>query len=734
MLPPLLPELTRPPRLTAFRPNLGDIVGGLVSSVIAIAYGLTFADLIFSGPLKPWGGYGLAATFVTMAVIASVMAARSTIPFVIAGPDGATAAVTATLVASLVTKLYDIGPPDDIFAPVMILIALTTVTTGVFLWIIGAFRLGNAIRYIPYPVIGGFLATTGWLLISGGVRIVSERSPGSWLFEAASFPLLIKVGAAALFAAALSLAQRIYRGPYVLPGVVVCGVILAHLGLHATGADLDHGQVAAWFVTPRPVAIVRAWGLDDLRMFPWEILPSLSGDILAMVFVTVVTMLLNINGIEILTKREVDLQPELKSIGWANILSAAGGGYIGCTSINRTTLNYLAGGRGRLSGLVVAFVSAGILMLGDNFVSYIPKYVLGGLVMNLGAGLMWKWAFVSARTLPRIEYAILVLVFLVNLKYGFIAGVGVGVISGCATFAYNASRTNIIKFTFDGAEYGSSLDRSSDELAILSSRRDEIRGFVLHGHLFFGSANRLYEEVKAALAANKDCKFLIFDFSLVNGVDSSAAHSFRQISLVAKQRGVKVVFFGAEKAIFDHLRSVANDVDIHTDSLDHTIERCENDVIARHLVMDDDERDFASWLTHALGDAALAKRMSGLCHRLDVDAGEIVARQNDSANCMHFILRGRLGIIVQLKNGASTRVRSLGRHTTVGEMGLLTGGPRSATIRAETASVIYQLDLDAYEHMKRADPALSQALLTYVISVMAQRLRMASNTIAILRR
>ncbi len=93
---------------------------------------------------------------------------------------------------------------------------------------------------------------------------------------------------------------------------------------------------------------------------------------------------------------------------------------------------------------------------------------------------------------------------------------------------------------------------------------------------------------------------------------------------------------------------------------------------------------------------------------------------------MHFILEGRVGIIVDLGEGRTMRVRSLGRHTTIGEMGLITHRPRSATIQAEAASVLYELSADAYEKIKSEQPELSQALLGYVVAVMAERLSFAN--------
>lgn len=79
-------------------------------------------------------------------------------------------------------------------------------------------------------------------------------------------------------------------------------------------------------------------------------------------------------------------------------------------------------------------------------------------------------------------------------------------------------------------------------------------------------------------------------------------------------------------------------------------------------------------------------------------------------------------------------MRSLGRHTTIGEMGLIAGRPRSATIQAEIASVLYELPVNAYKQIKRDNPALAQALLSYVIVAIAERLSFASRLIGVLQR
>lgn len=122
------------------------------------------------------------------------------------------------------------------------------------------------------------------------------------------------------------------------------------------------------------------------------------------------------------------------------------------------------------------------------------------------------------------------------------------------------------------------------------------------------------------------------------------------------------------------------------------------------------------------------------CERLELAPGDIVARQGQQADSMHFILEGRVDVIVNLDDGRSVRVRSLGRHTTIGEMGLITSRPRSATLQAEVASVLYMLSATAFEHIRNENPSLGQALLTFVVEVMAERLSYTNRAIGLLQR
>src|SRR5471032_1547595 len=114
-----------------------------------------------------------------------------------------------------------------------------------------------------------------------------------------------------------------------------------------------------------------------------------------------------------------------------------------------------------------------------------------------------------------------------------------------------------------------------------------------------------------------------------------------------------------------------------------------------------------------------ADELMRCCQRVEFAAGETIVNAGDAADSMHFILEGRVGIVIPKSDGGTTRVRSLGRYTTIGEMGLVSHAPRNATIQAEIASVLYVLNTEQFEAIKDENPLLSQKLLTYFVSVMA---------------
>jgi sulfate permease, SulP family len=729
----LVPKL-RP----AVRTAINDVLGGSAASVLTITFGLSYSLLIFAGPLAPYLSYGVAATFISSAVLAAVIALGSSFPFAVAGPDSSTAAMTGILASSLVERILAADPAAPLLAPVLITLSLSAVVTGLALGGFGLTRLGRAIRYVPYPVVGGFLGATGLLILLGGIRVITGMPVQLATLGQFANPLtLAELAAAGTMALALYLTWHRSRSPFGLPIILIAGVIATHLVFWLAGVSPAEAQASGWTFQPPPhVTFMLPWSLHEIRHYPWFTVPDLAGNLIAVIFVTASSTLFNTAGIEVATYREANLERELNVTGAANMLAGALGGYTGCISVSRSVLNFNGGGSGRLSGLTVAAISALMLAMAPMLLGLMPKFVLGGLLIYLAADTLHKWIVESRRRLSIPEYLSLLAIIVIIVQWGFIAGILIGVVIGCAIFALSAARIDSVKYNFDGTEYRSSLDRSRDDQAVLSAHGSNIQGLNLQSYLFFGSANRLYQHVKALLARHPECRFLVFDFKLVTGIDSSAAYSFAQIKRTALERGVKLVLVHLPASTEKALRSsefISNEVSI-VGELDHALEECENQIIAQHQGLEQEEASLRDWFTEIMGNEHDALALMHHCARLEVDAGETIVRAGDAADSMHFILDGRVGIMIPSGGDRTTRVRSLGRYTTIGEMGLVSHAPRSATIRAEVASVLYVLSAEQFETIKADDPALSHKLLTYFVSVMAERLSFANRTIAVLRR
>ena len=731
-------ELRKAGTTLPLRVILKDILGGSAASVLTVTFGLSYSLLIFGGPLSPYLSYGVAATFISSAILAGVIAVGSSIPFAVSGPESSTAAMIGILASSMAERIAAADPSAPLLAPILITLAIATILTGLVLCCFGMTRMGRAIRYVPYPVVGGFLAATGCLIILGAVRVITGQSlQFRTLGQFEDLLVLAKLVAACAMALVLYLTWHRSRSPFGLPAILIGGVVAAHVVFWLTGISLAEAQAAGWTFQPPPsVTFMSPWSANGLSHYPWHLLPDLSGNLIAVIFVTASSTLFNTTGIEVATHREANLERELNVTGLANMLAGVFGGYPGCISISRSVLNYNGGGTGPLSGLTVAAISLLMLIFAPSLLGHMPKFVLGGLLIYLGADALHKWIVQSRRRLSLTEYLSLLVIVLIIVEWGFIAGILIGVVIGCATFALSASRIDSIKFSFDGSEYRSSLDRSREELAVLAAHGGSIQGLNLQSYLFFGSANRLFQHVKALLARHPECRFLVFDFKLVTGIDSSAAYSFAQIKRTANDRGIRLVLVHLQAATEKALRSsefITRDVSVMPE-LDHALEWCENDIIAQHEGHGDEEASLKDWFVRILGTDKEAVELMQRCERLEVDAGEVIVRAGDAANSMHFILDGRVGVMIPTADGELTRVRSLGRYTTIGEMGLVTRAPRNATIQAEVASVLYVLSVHQFEAIKAENPELSQKLLTFFVLVMAERLTFANRLIGVLRR
>ena len=262
------------------RRAIHDILGGSAASVLSITFGLSYTLLIFAGPLSPYLSYGIAATFISSTVFAVVIGLGSSLPFAIAGPDSSTVAVTSILAASLVERLVATDPSAALLAPVLITLGLSTIVTGIVLCGLGLTRMGRAIRYVPYPVVGGFLGATGLLIVLGAIRVITDHPLQlDTLPRFTNIVTISELGAACATALVLYLTWHRSRRSFALPLVLIGGVVATHLAFWIIGISPEQARLTGWTFQPPPAStFMLPWHADELARYPWSAVPDLLGN------------------------------------------------------------------------------------------------------------------------------------------------------------------------------------------------------------------------------------------------------------------------------------------------------------------------------------------------------------------------------------------------------------------------------------------------------------------------
>ncbi len=709
-----------------------DIGAGLVASLLSLAYCFSYGALIFSGPLQPFLAQGVAAALITAVTTGCLIAWLSGFRLAIAGPDSNTAAPLATMMAGLAPAFT--AAPDEAMPLAFAAMATTTVFTGGILVFLGTRRLGTLARYLPYPVVAGFLASTGWLLLTSAVRMSTDVP-----LTLQNLPQLASQGPALLlalsiaFAALLGVATARTRNHLMLPAMLLTAMLATHAALLLWGvpetAARDAGLMfktaaASGGVPPLPLAAGGFLRVD------WTLLAGSIGAMATVAAMAVLTILLNATSIELATGREFDLDHELRVQGFANLVSALCGGFVGYVSVSRTLVNRAAGASGRLSGTVVGLVALGILIGGSEVVTYVPRFVLGGLMMQLGGGLVWDWLVRTRSRLPARDWVLVLAIAAITASFGFLQALVFGALAACVIFALDVSATDIIRGRFGLNARSSSLVRSVDEMAILAAHGEDVVVLQLRSYLFFGSAYRLQEYLRPLVTPPR--QMIIFDFSAVTGIDSSAAASFARMREALRKSGSSIAVCGLAPPVARAIGADASSSGMTGfRDLDEALEQAENAVLRAHGAAKVTHRPLVEWLAAALGNEEFATELACRLAPAPVEGG-FLCRQGDPTDTLLFVERGSVSVLLERPGQEPLRLRVFGAHTLVGEIGFFLDAERTASLKAEDATVVWALGRDAYRELAASRPDIMLALLTYVVRMQSERLAFATRQIAAL--
>jgi len=709
------------------------LVFGISNAVIAMAYAL----LIFSGELTVHLPVGITLLLLGNAIIALVTALSSSFPGVLASVQDSPSVIMSVVIAAMLAGMPSASLETKLYTA-LAAIMITSLLTGVVCWLLGRFKVGYLVSYIPYPVVGGFLAGAGIMLILGALSVMNGKTITLYnlgqLFQANGWAQWVS---GVCFAVVLYLLVQKVNHYLTLPIMLGGTVALFYVVLAVSGNSAADAARQGWLTSglPEGGVLPRLWNPSSFSQVNWNILLGQAGSLLACVVVSLISLLLNTTALELSTGEEINLDRELKSNGLANLIAGAIGSSAGYVTLSDTALAYRIGARSRLNGIFMAAVIVLTLLAGGKFLGYFPNLVLGGLLFFTGIDFLYTWLYRTWSRMPRADYAIIFFIALLINTWGFLQGVGVGLALAVLLFVVQYSRTRAVRHTLTGVSYQSSVDRTRLSAHLLRRHGDWLYILELQGYIFFGTANQVLDELRAHLdqpACFQPPRFIILDFRLVSGVDSSAIFSFTKIKRLAQARGIELVLTHISPKIQKQFWEVLPASVIHyfTD-LDHGIEWCEDRMIANFKDTGLRLRSGSLYqqLVRTLPSEDQVTILKQYLKPRQVGAGERIIAQGQSQSGLYMIESGQVAIQIECEDGSLLRLRTLGAGAFFGEMGLYSGDPASADVLADQPTSLHVLMADDLAEMERSAPIVAAALHRFVAAYMSERLAKMTATL-----
>lgn len=717
-----------------FHPNrlLPSLTAGLISGVITVLVEISLAAMIFSGGLSAFVSNGIGITLFSSFVVGVVVALTSSFRGTVGLSQDTPAAVLALAAVSILALMPASASPEEKYATVVAAITVTTLVTGIGFLLMGAFRLGGLIRYIPYPVVGGFLAGTGWVLVNGAFGVMSEVSlTPQGLEHMFQLDVIIHWLPGLVFAVILYTVTRRFNHYLVIPGLLL-GVCLLFYGVMG-GLGLSQAEVksAGWLLGDFPSGTLwHPLTLREWALVHWQAIFGSAASIGTVLLVSTISLLLNASGLELTAQRDMDLDHELRSSGLANLLAALGGGTPGFQTLSLSALGYRLNANSRIFGLFSAGICGLALFFGAPLLALIPRPVIGGLLLFLGLSFLAEWVYDAWFKLPRGEYAIVILILVVMNVLGVLQGVGLGILVAVALFVLDYSRTDVVKHVFSGQSFRSNVDRPKLYSELLHRKGDLIYALELQGFIFFGTANKLLIQVRQRLdePGRRMPQFLLLDFRQVSGLDASAILSFVRIKQLAKANQITLLFTHLDEPI---RKKLANDVLTPADAdskefkdLNHGIAWCEEQIIAdiESTGLIAKFKTILQQLDARLPAPDGLQRLMSYCQKIETSEGQVLIEQGSPATGLFFIEAGGAEATLKLGDDHSVRLRKMSAGTIVGEISLYASHHATASVIASPPGVIYFLSGEKLKEMEAKDPDLAAPLHKFVAQMMSERL------------
>ena len=625
---------------------------GFTSGLGLLVAQIAFGSFIFSGPLAPYSSQGvglvLFGNFAACLIIA-----------LLGGYRGAISGLSPALVIVMATVGFTMDAEGDaLFITTAGALMIGAVTVGMCCLAIGFLRLSNLVRFIPYPVSGGFVAGIGGAVCLAAMSLMGADTDWRAIPALVESPVLWKWAPGAVYGVALYFAMKRWGNPLILPVSVVLAVGAYHFVLATLDISGSEARVAGLLLTSTSDgSLWPALRPDDLMHVDWTAMAMQFPAILTLILIALICVIMNFAGLEMAANQELDWDREFKATGLASVISGLGGGTAASMIVPASLRSKLFGATTRLTGVVAAFVIGGALFLGDGILELVPVPLVGGILFFAGIGMLDEGLLRTRKRLPWAEYGIIVLIFFVIITFGLFEGVGAGMVATLVFFTVRLSRVDVIESRFTVREQRSNKVRPVPDRAILMERGNRVHIYRLQGYIFFGSVSPLVDRLRRLLggASRPDC--LIMDFSAVSGFDFSAVNVLCRFLQTVNAAGVQVVLCGLPEQLrnglernlppaeFDLLR-------IESDA-ECALEHCEEVVIAawkKEASMADEQRtslldrvsdDLERYLERQIHFEDLMDELQNWLNPCNYSADEALSEADASHEDLQLLISGR---------------------------------------------------------------------------------------------
>lgn len=518
--PKLFDTLRNYSRADFMRDLMAGVIVGIVALPLAIAFGIA------SG-VSPEKG------IITAVIAGFVVSLLGGSRVQIGGPTGA----FIIIVYGIVQEYGEAG------------LLVATLMGGVLLVLMGLFRLGTVIKFIPYPIIVGFTSGIAVTIFTTqvadifGLDFGGEKVPGDFIEKWALYfrhfdtvnwwNTLVAVLSIAIIALTPKFLRRI---PGSLVAIVAMTAAVWALRRYAGIDTIDTIGDRFTISSQLPAAALPALDWEAVRnLFPVAVTIALLGAIESLLSATVA------DGV---IEDRHDSNTELIAQGAANLLTPLFGGIPATGAIARTMTNINNGGRTPVAGIIHAVVLLLILLLLMPLAQYIPMACLAGVLAVVAYNMSGWRTFKALLRNPRSDVAVLLITFFLTVVFDLTIAIEVGLLIACVLFMKRVMETTEISVIRDEIDPSAGTDMTLHEEHLTVPEGVEV--YEINGPYFFGIATK-FEELMAQMGDRP--KVRVIRMRKVPFIDSTGLHNLTTLCEMSHREKIEVVLSGVNEKV-----------------------------------------------------------------------------------------------------------------------------------------------------------------------------------------